>query len=344
MPKITVEHLNQENNILRDISFVIEDKSRVFVIGPEGAGKSALLNCLAGLEKCEGVIRFDDEEIQDKKAHERKISMIFSEPALFTESKVKNNIIYGMREAGYNSSDIQSELEKITERFGIRDLLDAYPSALSESEKHKVAFARALIRKPELLLVDNPFENLEEPIREYLENLLVDAQEEYGFSMIQVTKDQSEAMRLGNKILVLSEGELMACDTPRNLYENPVNLFTAEFIGTPRINTFASSIEHHRMELLNTTLNIAHNVDDQMVVVGIRPEDIIVNEGGHFSGIVTKVETDENSLLATIQSEFGQFFIRTNQELTEGERIFLSIRKTKVNLFDIHSGRRLGAE
>ena len=159
--------------------------------------------------------------------------------------------------------------------------------------------------------------------------------------MIQVTHDQREAMIMADKIMLIKDGAKIALDTPIRLYESPPNIYTAEFIGRPSINTIASEIKNHELSLLNTTLNIQDSIKDQVVMVGIRPEDIIINNNGHFSGAVIMNEKDGQDNILTLETEYGQLLVRTTYKASEGERLFMSIRKSKVHLFNIVTGVNL---
>ena len=345
MPTIKVEGLTKRyknKKALEDVSFIVPENRFVSIIGPTGAGKTTLLKMIAGLEKpSEGKIYFDGNDYTEKLAEERELAMIFQDAGLFPHTKVKHNISYGLHKLGMKKEEIELAVKDVSELLKINELLERYPASLSAGEKQRVGIARALVRKPKLLLLDEPFANIDARLKLLLQKELQRIQSELKITMIQVTHDQHEAMRLADYIAVIHEGKLYAFDTPMRLYETPPNLFTAEFIGAPSINTFASSIMNHQISLLNTTLRIADSVKDQVVMIGIRPEDIVVHDGGHFSGIVIHVEIESASRLLTVQTEFGEFVVRTNKNINEGERIFMSIRKKRVQLFDVVTGENL---
>ena len=339
MPSLRVKGLSKKNNNfeLKDISFEIEDAQFLSILGETGSGKTTLLRCLAGLERIDSGEIFIDEE----KREDYKIAMIFQDAALFPHTKVKDNISYGLHKLGYKSNEINEKVNEVAKLLKIDGLLNRYPLSLSGGERQRVGIARALIRDPEILLLDEPFANIDERLKDNLLKELKRIQKTKKITMVHVTHDQREAMSMADKIMIIKSGEVVACDKPIRLYESPINLYTAEFIGRPAINTLASEIKDHQLSLLNTTLSIHSSISDQIVMVGIRAEDIIINDGGHFSGVITNREIDGKDYIYTVETEFGQFLIRSNQDCLEGERVFMSIRKSKVHLFNIVDGTNL---
>lgn len=341
MPKLEVKNLCKKNGqfSLKDISFKVEDGAFLSILGATGSGKTTLLRCLAGLEEIDsGEILIDDINTP---ANKRNIAMIFQDAALFPHTKVKHNIAYGLHHLGYKSKEIDEKVLEVAKLLRIDSLLERYPVSLSGGEKQRVGIARALIREPKILLLDEPFASIDERLKDNLLQELKNIQKAKNILMIQVTHDQREAMLMADNILIIKDGEIVSIGSPLSLYDNPPNIYTAEFIGRPEINTLASEIKDHKIALLNTTLNIHESINDQVVMVGIRAEDIIINERGHYSGVVTSKEKDGYDYIYAVETEFGKFMVRSNEDVSEGERIFMSIRKSKIHLFNIVTGNNL---
>lgn len=334
MPYLDIKHLSKKNNEfeLNDISFEVEDGKFLSILGATGSGKTTLLRCIAGLEK------IDSGEIL---IGNNRVAMIFQDAALFPHTKVKDNISYGLHKLGYKKEEINNKVNEVAKLLKIEDLLERYPKSLSGGEAQRVGIARALVRDPKILLLDEPFASIDERLKDNLLKELKKIQRDKNITMIGVTHDQREAMFMADKILILDKGRVIAIDTPIRLYDSPPNIFTAQFIGRPTINALASEIKDHKLALLNTTLNIQSTISDQVVMVGIRAEDIIFNDGGHFSGIITMKEKDGRDYIYTVETEYGQFLVRSNEDRMEAERVFMSIKKSKVHLFNIVSGSNL---
>lgn len=235
MPTIEIKAITKRINdktLLDNVSFVVPDKKSIYIIGPSGAGKTTLLNIIAGLDDAyDGDILFDGVNVNNKKPFERNIAMIFQETGLFPHTKVKHNISYGLKKLMVSQNKIDEAVIEVAKALQIEKLLDRYPASLSAGEKQRVGIARALVRKPSILLLDEPFANLDERLKENLQDELNMIQKRDGITMIQVTHDQREALKMADMVLLLNEGKLVAYGTPDELMKETGDTFTNHFLG-----------------------------------------------------------------------------------------------------------------
>jgi len=218
--------------VLNDISLSVKKGELVTLLGPSGCGKSTLLRTIAGLEIPEaGTIYLDNVEIQEKASRERNIGMVFQQYALFPTMTVYDNVAFGLNVKKVNRKQVRAKVEKILELVELTEFSDRYVPQLSGGQQQRVALARALVVEPKLLLLDEPLSALDARIRKQLQLEIRLIQKELGITMIFVTHDQEEAMRISDRIYVLSEGELKQVSSPKELYSQPKSQFVAEFIG-----------------------------------------------------------------------------------------------------------------
>ena len=212
---------------MKDVSFSVESGERIAILGESGAGKTTLLRIISGLEKdYEGQLLFDGKDMRNVLPSERNLGMIFQDGALFEHMTVRNNISYGWK----------GDVTKTAEMLGISDLLDRYPASLSAGQKQRAGIARALVRNPSVLLLDEPFSSLDERLKEDLQKEVKELCSDKGITMILVTHDQKEMMVMAEKAVILKGGCVLASGSPASLYDNPENLETALFLGDPKIN------------------------------------------------------------------------------------------------------------
>lgn len=332
MPEIRVENLSKSygpQHALHDVGFVMESGKKTVILGPSGAGKTTLLRCIAGLLKPEsGKIFFDEKDVTDIPAGKRNAAMIFQSAALFEHTRIKDNIGWGLHKLGYSKSEIEQMVKSSAALLHIDHLLERYPGMLSGGEKQRASIARALVRKPDLLLLDEPFSSLDARLSEELQQEVVLLQAQNKMTMVQVTHDQREAMNMADTVVLMNEGKIAAIGTPAALYDNPPDLFTARFLGSPAINVIERSAN------LFTRLKAVYDIPDHVKMIGIRPQDF-------------RIEVNENGLCEVRRciSGYGSYEIRalcmdtpltliTEKPLSEGCRFQICAPKEKLHLFD----------
>ena len=271
-----------------DFNLEIKDKEFIVLVGPSGCGKSTTLRMIAGLEEItEGELFIGNQLVNDVAPKDRKIAMVFQNYALYPHMTVSENMAFGLKLSKTPKEEIKRRVEEAARILDITHLLDRKPKALSGGQKQRVALGRAIVRNPKVFLLDEPLSNLDAKLRATMRTELTKLHNRVGTTFVYVTHDQVEAMTMATRIVVMKDGLIQQVDTPQNLYDNPVNMFVAGFIGTPPMNfingTLVKKGEDVYFEFENNMIKVpaekANNpaLKDyigQEVVVGIRPESI----------------------------------------------------------------------
>ncbi len=279
-----------ENGVKAVSNFNLEIKDKEFIIfvGPSGCGKSTTLRMIAGLEEIsDGELWIDDTFANYLEPKERNLAMVFQSYALYPNMNVYENIAFSLRVRKTEKRVVDEKVKNAAKLLGLEDLLDRRPKDLSGGQRQRVAIGNAIIREPKVLLMDEPLSNLDAKLRSQMRVELAHLHKKLGNTIIYVTHDQTEAMTLGTRIVVMKDGIIQQVDTPKNLYENPLNQFVAGFIGFPMMNFIESRIfiMKNRVEyiIFNKRMEITGHVKEVLlakdyggkdVVIGIRPEDI----------------------------------------------------------------------
>jgi multiple sugar transport system ATP-binding protein len=246
MASVTYENVYKrfgDVEVITDMSVEIQDKEFVVFVGPSGCGKSTLLRLLAGLEEIsEGQILIGDRVVNDVPPKDRDIAMVFQSYALYPHMSVYDNMAFGLKLRKTPKAEIDRRVKEAAEILGLAHFLDRKPKALSGGQRQRVAVGRAIVREPEVFLMDEPLSNLDAKLRVTARAEISKLHQRLGTTFIYVTHDQVEAMTMGDRILVLKDGVLQQIDSPRKLYEDPQNVFVAGFIGSPSMNFFEATI------------------------------------------------------------------------------------------------------
>lgn len=372
LENVTKEFQEQGGKIVAvdDISIDINDGEFLVLVGPSGCGKSTTLRMVAGLESVdEGTITLGGEVINDKRPQERDLAMVFQSYALYPHMSVRENMAFGLEESTDLSDDeIDRRVEEATDMMDINDLLDRKPGELSGGQQQRVALGRSIVREPAAFLMDEPLANLDAKLRAQMRTELQRLQEDLDVTTIYVTHDQTEAMTMGDRIAILNDGQLQQVGTPLECYHEPSNLFVAEFIGEPSMNTFEMRLDTDRLvsdtfefDLPEEHLDAVGSVEE--VMLGIRPEDIEVESGTvdnehEYEVIVDVIEPkgDENNIHMKFENGAGETgvegsdtedtstFVATiggMRQIKEGDTAVARIPPDAVHLFDASSGEAL---
>ncbi len=299
LTKRFVDRNNSKKYVIAVNNFNVEipDGKLVALLGPSGCGKSTCLNLISGLEApTEGKVFFGEEDVTDYPPEKRGIGMVFQNYALYPHLTIKQNIMFPLENfKGDKKLSKEIMLEKVVEAaklVQLEDLLDRKPSELSGGQQQRVAIARALVKKPGVLLLDEPLSNLDARLRLQTREEIRRIQKETNITTIFVTHDQDEAMSISDLIIVMKEGIIQQVGIPQDVYDNPVNLFVAKFLGTPAINVFDGTIKDHQLYIGGEKImNVRKDCLDQDVYVGIRPEAFIIDENGPFTCEFDRVES-----------------------------------------------------
>ena len=306
MAKVVLENISKsfgEKEILHDINLEIKDGEFVVLVGASGCGKSTLLRMVAGLEtQTNGNIYIGDDLVNKTHAKDRNIAMVFQSYALYPHLSVYENIALGLKVRKMAKVEIQRRVKRAAEILKLEEYLKRKPKELSGGQRQRVALARAIVREPKVFLMDEPLSNLDAKLRSEMRAEIKKLHQKLKTTFIYVTHDQTEALTMGDRIVVLNNGEIQQIDTPENIYNNPQNTFVATFMGTNPMNLIEAEVNDHAIIMANMAIGkISLPVqlgDYKKVLVGVRSEDIICSNDPqyHFNLIKfsAKVQFEEN--------------------------------------------------
>ena len=337
---------------VNDFNFVIPDGKLIGLLGPSGCGKSTALNLLSGLLKpTSGKIFFGDDDVTNLPAENRGVGLVFQNYALYPHLTVKQNITFPLENrkgkdklTKQQMADMALEAAKLVQLEG---LMDRKPSELSGGQQQRVAIARALVKMPRILLLDEPLSNLDARLRLQTREELRRIQRETGITTIFVTHDQEEAMSISDLVIVMKDGVIQQIDLPQAVYDSPVNLFVAKFLGTPPINVFAGSVRGEKLYIGEEAVLDVPGVADQDVTATIRPEGFILAEDGALTCDLNRVEVmgRDISVVSThplCENESIRSIISAeNMAQIAGSTVRFDLKKDKVFLFHKETEQRI---
>ena len=355
-PVVALDHLTLD----------VADGEFLILVGPSGCGKSTALRMVAGLERIsDGTISIGDRVVNDVPPKDRDIAMVFQNYALYPHMTVEKNLGFGLRRRHTPREDVRRRVDEMSEMLGLQDLLRRRPGQLSGGQRQRVAMGRALVREPEVFLLDEPLSNLDAKLRVQMRSELKRLHDRIGVTTIYVTHDQVEAITLGERIAVLSEGVLQQVGPPQDVYDHPANVFVAGFIGSPPMNLLKGNAAGGRIAVGEVEF-VDRQVPDGEVLVGIRPEGLHP-VGEAFDGPVFEVsvevveplgdevlvhgsieahaaeerrEAEEVALLADGKRDRATITLRLPPEEhpKPGSRLRVGVAQHKVRLFDAANG------
>ena len=274
MKTLKIEELSKNfgtTEVLRKINLEIDEGNFLVLLGPSGCGKSTLLNIIAGLETInEGNVFIDDYNVSKVEPKDRNIAMVFQSYALYPSMNVKENMIFGLKQAKTSKEKIAEQLEKVSTFLQVDKLLERKPSQLSGGQRQRVAIGRALVREPRIFLFDEPLSNLDAKLRVEMRREIKKLHQQLKTTVVYVTHDQTEAMSLGTKIAIMNHGVIQQNETPENIYNKPSNTFVADFIGSPSMNLIKG-------KLIKNSNNISFIADDSSLEIPINNYDFKEN-------------------------------------------------------------------
>jgi multiple sugar transport system ATP-binding protein len=310
MANLKINDINKNfgsTEVLKGINLDINDGDFLVLLGPSGCGKSTLLNTIAGLETSNsGDILIDDYRVNDMEPSDRDIALVFQSYALYPAMTVKKNVTFGLEQRKTPKDKIEESLNRVSSLLKINELLERKPSQLSGGQRQRVAMGRALVRDPKVFLFDEPLSNLDAKLRVEMRREIKKLHQNLKTTVVYVTHDQTEAMSLGTNIAIMNHGVIQQCDTPKNIYNTPSNIFVADFIGSPSMNLikgklinqngelFFSSNDQSKIPLNKYNFRNKINEDEKEITLGIRPEHIYIekNASNNFE-IKVKSELSE---------------------------------------------------
>ena len=342
---------------VKDFNLEVEDKEFIIFVGPSGCGKSTTLRMIAGLEEIsDGVLKIGDRIVHDVEPKDRDIAMVFQNYALYPHMTVYDNMAFGLKLRKVPKDEIDKKVREAARILDLEKLLDRKPKALSGGQRQRVAMGRAIVRNPKVFLMDEPLSNLDAKLRVQMRIEISKLHENLGATIIYVTHDQTEAMTLGTRIVVMKDGVVQQVDTPQNLYNTPCNLFVAGFIGSPQMN-FLDAICNVKGD--DVTLTIGEHVlkvpgskkkaligggyKGKTVVLGIRPEDVHDSEA-FISNSPDSVVTSTIKVYELLGAEVFLYFdvagtqmtarVNPRTTLRTGDKAVFALDMEKIHIFD----------
>ena len=345
-PGTTAPAVNKLNLVVNDGEFLV-------LVGPSGCGKSTSLRMLAGLEEIDaGRILIGDKDVTNVAPKDRDIAMVFQSYALYPHMTVAENMGFALKIAGKSKEERDKRVRDAAKLLDLEPYLDRKPKALSGGQRQRVAMGRAIVREPQVFLMDEPLSNLDAKLRVATRTQIAALQRRLGITTVYVTHDQVEAMTMGDRVAVLKDGLLQQVDTPRNLYDNPANAFVAGFIGSPAMNLLTAPVVGGKAKLGNLEIAVPASAGAS-VTVGIRPEGFAPASSG-FDVVVEVVEelgsdafvygkpADSSVKFANATDEGAQVILRWDPKNPPrpGQTVTVSANQSSVHLFNATTGER----
>lgn len=336
MSSIELRHVSKSYDgkppVIPDLSLTVPDGSFTVLVGPSGCGKSTTLRMIAGLEDVtSGDLLIDGKRMNEVGPSERDIAMVFQNYALYPTMTVRGNIEFGLINMKVPAAERKRRIDEISHIVGLESYLDRKPSQLSGGQRQRVALARAMVKNPSVFLMDEPLSNLDAKLRTQMRTELIALHQRLGTTFVYVTHDQTEAMSMATKIVLMRDGVVQQADSPEEIYAHPKNRFTAQFIGTPAMNVFP--VDGLALP----------NPPTQAALFGFRPSRaILADEAGIPSdcfSFVAKIEIHEvmgSEIIYQADAPFGRVSFKTfNQPLVEvGETVRLIVERDSIHFFD----------
>jgi multiple sugar transport system ATP-binding protein len=342
----------------------IADGEFLVLVGPSGCGKSTSLRMLAGLEDVNaGAIRIGDRDVTDLPPKERDIAMVFQNYALYPHMNVADNMGFALKIAGVPKEERDRRVREAAKLLDLEQFLERKPKALSGGQRQRVAMGRAIVREPQVFLMDEPLSNLDAKLRVQTRTQIASLQRRLGVTTVYVTHDQVEAMTMGDRVAVLKDGLLQQCDSPRNMYERPANVFVAGFIGSPAMNIAecrlvegGAQVGELVVPLPRETVEAARAESSDIVTLGFRPESLdVVTDGQGFEVVVNVVEelgSDAFLYGSIVNPELAEHLhsassndvvarVDARRPPMKGEKVRLHIREGEQHAFSAKTGLRL---
>jgi multiple sugar transport system ATP-binding protein len=350
--KTTRHYPGEETPAVDALDLEIGDGEFLVLVGPSGCGKSTSLRMLAGLEPVDrGSIKIGDRDVTDVDPNNRDIAMVFQTYALYPHMTVGENMGFALKIAGKPKDEIRTRVEEAAKILDLTEYLDRKPKALSGGQRQRVAMGRAIVRSPQVFLMDEPLSNLDAKLRVATRTQIASLQRRLGTTTVYVTHDQVEAMTMGDRVAVLNDGVLQQVDSPRHMYDNPANMFVAGFIGSPAMNLLDVPVNGGGPRLAGYEFQAPREALQQLtgptVTVGVRPENLEIcgNDTGIEAEVILVEELGSDAFVHASAQQDGKELIlvaRVDPKAppSKGDHVRLAPTST-VHLFDPQTGERL---
>ncbi|MBN2800432.1 MAG: sn-glycerol-3-phosphate ABC transporter ATP-binding protein UgpC [Deltaproteobacteria bacterium] len=329
-----------DTHVLTGIDLVMEEGEYVVLVGPSGCGKSTMLRCIAGLEDISsGDLFIGDRRVNDVAPKDRNVAMVFQSYALYPHMTVRENMAFALKVAKRSAEEIRVAVDEAARMLDLGHLLDRRPSQLSGGQRQRVAMGRAIVRRPDVFLFDEPLSNLDASLRTHMRVELMTLHKQLGTTMVHVTHDQVEALTLADRLVVLNKGVIQQVGSPRELFDRPINTFVATFIGSPSMNLLPAT-GHGATSTVDGVEGTLDVPSDGAFTLGIRPTDFTVGEGPLEADLIVVESLGSEAML---HMDLGEHRIVARvdepQSFQSGDKVRL--RPNKVHRFSAATGERL---
>ncbi|MBR0446513.1 MAG: sn-glycerol-3-phosphate ABC transporter ATP-binding protein UgpC [Oscillospiraceae bacterium] len=353
---------------VQDFNLDIADKEFIVFVGPSGCGKSTTLRMIAGLEDIsDGTVEIDGVVVNDLQPRDRNIAMVFQNYALYPHLTVFENMAFSLRLRKTPQEEVYKRVTEAAEILGITQYLTRKPRALSGGQRQRVAIGRAMVRDSKVFLMDEPLSNLDAKLRNQMRAEIILLRQKIDTTFIYVTHDQTEAMTLGDRIVIMKDGFIQQVGTPTEVFDMPVNLFVAEFIGAPKMNTFKTQLVREgdkyfvtpygaRIEVTGKKAGelLAKNVESQEIILGVRPEHMTLAKAGDADAIPCTIRVNEmmgSELHLHVEEANGDRLIvriptitledEQRKSMTYGQTLHITFEGKVMHFFDVQTERNL---
>ena len=358
MAEIALERLTKVypdgTHAVSELDLQVDDAELMVFVGPSGCGKTTALRMVAGLEDITaGSVRIGERVVNKLPPKDRDVAMVFQNYALYPHMTVADNMGFALKIAGVDKSDIRKRVEEAAQILDLTQYLERKPKALSGGQRQRVAMGRAIVRSPQVFLMDEPLSNLDAKLRVQTRTQIASLQRRLGVTTVYVTHDQIEAMTMGDRVAVLKDGRLQQVDTPLNLYDRPKNVFVAGFMGSPAMNLIEAQITDGGAKIGDYLVPIERNLlakagNDQTLILGIRPEAFQPADDGLpvKVGVIEELGSDAFLYGTAAHSTLNQHIIArigTRLNSQNGAIVHLAPQPDKLHLFSTSTGQRLTA-
>ncbi|WLR42797.1 sn-glycerol-3-phosphate ABC transporter ATP-binding protein UgpC [Bacillus carboniphilus] len=362
MAEIKLDHIYKvyDNNVtaVEDFNLHIEDKEFIVFVGPSGCGKSTTLRMIAGLEEItKGDFSIDGKRMNDVAPKDRDIAMVFQNYALYPHMNVFDNMAFGLKLRKFDKADIEKRVKNAAKILGLEEYLDRKPKALSGGQRQRVALGRAIVRDPKVFLMDEPLSNLDAKLRVQMRAEISKLHDRLQTTTIYVTHDQTEAMTMATRLVILKDGIIQQVGTPKDVYENPDNIFVGGFIGSPAMNFFKGTLKDGyfqlgdlKLEIPEGKMKILKDYINKDITFGIRPEDIHdepvfldAAEGSTFESTIEVAELMGAETMIYTKLDNQQLVARVDarSQYNPGYNVKLAIDMNKAHFFDNETELRI---
>lgn len=351
MANVTLKNIKKsydKNVIIDGIDLEIKDKEFLVLVGASGCGKSTILRMIAGLEDITGgEIFIGDKKVNKIPPKDRDIAFVFQSYALYPHMTVRENIAFGLKMRKISDEIIEQKVQEAAETLNLTELLDRKPKQLSGGQRQRVALGRAIVREPKVFLMDEPLSNLDAKLRVQMRSEIKKLHEKLQTTFIYVTHDQTEALTMGDRIVVLDKGVIQQVDTPDNIYQNPTNTFVAGFVGSPQMNFIDAEVADETLTMAGMPIQLSDEQkaaigNKKNIIVGIRPENMTSTDGE----IKIAVKVDMSEMLGSEKIVYfyigdAKCSVKLPPNFAVDDDLILKIKKDNLFFFDKETGARV---